>query len=186
MSTDKRILAIAVATAFSLNTMPAADDITAILNQIQTEGSGKKNTTIEKTPVVAPTQTPTPKKKKIASGQKSIAQEKPAPKVAPRPQIPILKATDKLPKNFRGMGLAGKFKICGTDGNGCPQIIAAEEDGNPFARQFWIINGDAQLVPYRSFRLNERPSFEVPTSKPLIFVGIFMPGIYNVRLQTED
>jgi len=182
MKTSKILLAGAVATAISLNSLPAADDISAILNQIQGEGSGKKNTSIEKTPATAPTPTPAPKKKKISPVPKTKAVEEPAAKVQPTPQITILKPTDKLPKNFRGMGLAGKFKICRTDDEGRPLVVAAEDYMNPLARRFWIINSDVGLGPNRSFKREDSPILDVPLNEPLIFVGVFIPGVYNVKM----
>ncbi|MEI6034864.1 MAG: hypothetical protein WCS65_11370 [Verrucomicrobiae bacterium] len=183
MKTSRITLVVAI--AISLNTLPAADDISAILNQIEGQGSAKKNTSIEKSPApaTAPTSTPAPKKKKISPVPKAKAiVEEPVAKVQPTPQITILKPTDKLPKNFRGMGLAGKFRICGTDGGGSPLIVAAEDYKNPFARQFWIINSDVGLGPNRSFQPEDRPPLDVPQSKPLIFVGVFVPGVYNVKM----
>jgi hypothetical protein len=184
MNTDNKILVIAIAAAISLNTLPAADDISAILNQIQTESSGQKNTTIEKTLTSTPTTPSTPKKKKqTATTKKSDTQAKVAEKPA-APRIPVWGPTDKLPKNVTGQGVAGDFVCRGEDINGGIELIAASDASNPFARVFVVVNLTSDLPSGTFSPIGRRQLVRVPLNRPLIFIGKgILPGIYNVQAQ---
>jgi hypothetical protein len=158
----------------------AADDIGSILNEIKAEKSGSKNTTIGKPPELAPT---APKK---AASPKAKAPK--APKVkkskSSGPQIQVWNPRDKLPKNVTGNGVAGNFTFYGTNADGNPIYIPAEDFSNPFARQFWVVNVRTGLGPNFLVPINERRLIKVSRNKPLIIIGRgIVPGVYNVQAQ---
>jgi len=181
MNKIKTILITIAATSLSFGKINAADDIDAILNQIRGESSSGKNTSASNTPgsttvTVPPKKTKTTAKKKSADAPQQIQPATPA--------IPIWSPTDKLPKDFRGQGVAGTFALRGTNYEGCPILVAAEEFNKPTARVFMIVNGDVGLGPNRSFVGQPMHTVEVSHNKPLIFVGRgVLPGVYNVKLQ---
>jgi hypothetical protein len=153
---------------FLLSTAQAADDITSILNKIE---STKSVPTI-------PTKAIGESKK--SSGKNSSSSYKPSK--ASQPQIPLWLPKDTLPKDVAGHGLYGNFVIRGEDINGGAEIIAAEDAANPFARVFTIVNLSSGLAPGAYVPISQRRSVQVPKNKPLIFIGRgILPGLYNVQ-----
>ncbi|MFZ4775984.1 MAG: hypothetical protein ACOYM3_11500 [Terrimicrobiaceae bacterium] len=174
---------LAVATMISLNTLRAADDISSILNQIQGEGAGKKNTTIEKT-TSTPVSTPVPKKKQPTAPAKKQTTQAPAVKQPEVRQIVVWGPTDKLPKDVTGQGVAGNFVIQGEGANGGAELIPATEASNPFARVFVVVNLTSGYPPGTLLPIGQRRLIQVSTNRPLIFIGRgLLPGIYNVQAQ---
>lgn len=177
----KSIFGILTASAVAFaHQVIAADDIGSILNEIKAEKSGSKNTTIGKPPELAPS---APKK---ASSPKAKAPK--APKVnkskSSAPKIQIWNPRDKLPKNVTGNGVAGNFAFYGTNADGNPIYIPAEDFSNPFARQYWLVNVRTRFGPNMLVPINERRLITVSRSKPLIIIGRgILPGVYNVQAQ---
>ena len=158
----------------------AADDIGSILNEIKAEKSGSKNTTIGKPPELTPS---APKK---ASSPKAKAPKVPKVKQSKSsgPKIQIWNPRDKFPKTVTGNGVAGNFVLYGTNTDGNPIYIPAEDFSNPFARQFWIVNVRTRFGPNFLVPVNERRLITVSRSKPLIIIGRgIVPGVYNVQAQ---
>jgi len=138
-----------------------AEELRGILNQISSDLETRK------------TSEPSPK------GKNPVAEKPSQPE---NPKIIIRRARDTLPKEFRGHGLVGRFRIASTNRMENPTIISAEDFNNPFARQFCIVNANAGLGSGRIFIGKDRPAIQFTERKSLIFAGIFMHGVYNVKL----
>ena len=151
----------------------SADDVSSILKQIKAERVGSASP-----PKPAPAAAP--KKKKSSASQKSSS----ASQRRSEPKIPVYHPSVKLPKNFAGMRVAGRFALIGTTYEGQPMLVAAEDAMNPFGRQFWIENARSGLGSNVTLPIDQRTLVDVPTSSPLILVkrGV-LPGIYWVHLQ---
>jgi len=170
-----------------------SENLNDILNQISTDlekkSSGGNKTSSDEPEKKAVQTTPVKQAetaKKTSKPKPSAASKRPEPTLVPEaPKLVVHRAGDKLPKDFRGHGLAGRFLITATNLSGNPLIVSADDTINPFARQFWVVNWNAGLGPNRTFSRDDHVVFDVPPERPLIFVGIFLPGCYNVKLQTD-
>jgi hypothetical protein len=153
---------------FLLSTTHAADDITSILNKIESNKS---------VPTIPTKEIGESKKNSSKNSSSSLKPSKPS-----QPQIPLWLPKDKLPKDVAGHGLYGNFVIRGEDINGGAEIIAAEDAANPFARVFTIVNLSSGMAPGTLVPISQRRLVQVPKNKPLIFVGRgILPGLYNVQ-----
>ena len=163
------VFSIILAGSFSLlSTTHAADDITSILNKIESSKS-----------------VPTIPTKAIAEPQKSSARNSSSTNTSSKPrqpQIPLWLPKDKLPKDIAGHGLYENFVVRGEDITGGAEIIAAEDAANPFARVFTIVNISSGMAPGTLVPISQRRLVNIPKNKPLIFVGCgILPGLYNVQ-----
>ena len=165
------VFSIILAGSFSLlSTTHAADDITSILNKIE---STKSVPTIP-TKSVGETKKSTGKNSSTSNNSSKPRQ----------PQIPLWLPKDKLPKDVAGHGLYGNFVVRGEDITGGAEIIAAEDAANPFARVFTIVNLSSGMAPGTLVPISQRRLVQIPKSKPLIFIGRgILPGLYNVQAQ---
>jgi len=119
------------------------ENLNEILNQISTDLETKKAST--NAPAATQKQPAQTESRKPAESKRQSPKPKPKetivepmqPPVPDAPRIVVYRASDKLPKDFRGQGLAGRFLITATDNEGHPLLISAEDSINPFARQFW-------------------------------------------------
>jgi len=171
-------LVLAFAASVFTGQVFAADDISAILKQIKAERSGQTAKPAP-TPYAPPKQNQQQKKKSTSSSGVSPSAEKP-----PAPKIPIWNPRDKLPKNFAGIRMAGRFALIGTTHQGYPMLVPAEDVMNPFARQFWVENVSSALGANVTLPIDQRSIVTIPRSNPLVLIkrGV-LPGIYWVHLQ---
>jgi hypothetical protein len=148
----------------------ATDDVDSILKQIKGESSGggsAQNTSLKKSNSTHSVTT-THKRRSESSA----------------PSIKIWGPKDKLPSEISGQGVAGNFAFYGTNDEGNPIFIPAEDASNPFARQFWIVNMHDQAGPNALIPIGQRRLIQVTPNRPLIFVGRgILPGVYNVQFQ---
>jgi len=170
-NTLKFALTLAAALSVIISSQ-AADDITSILNKIETKKDVPK----------IPTKNIESKKSNSSSSSSSSSKAK-ASKPS-QPQIPLWQPKDTLPKDIAGQGLYGNFVIRGEDITGGAEIIAAEDAANPFARVFTIVNLSSGMAPGTLVPIGQRRLVQVSKNKPLIFIGRGMlPGLYNVQAQ---
>lgn len=168
--TLKFAFTLVVALSVIINSQ-AADDITSILNKIETKKDVPK----------IPTKNIDSKKSNTSSSSSSSKTKASKPS---QPQIPLWQPKDTLPKDIAGQGLYGNFVIRGEDINGGAEIIAAEDAANPFARVFTIVNLSSGMAPGTLVPIGQRRLVQVPRNKPLIFIGRgILPGLYNVQAQ---
>lgn len=165
------VFSIILAGSFSLlSTTHAADDITSILNKIESTKS-----------------VPTIPTKSVGETKKSTGKNSSTSNNSSKPrqtQIPLWLPKDKLPKDVAGHGLYGNFVVRGEDITGGAEIIAAEDAANPFARVFTIVNLSSGMAPGTLVPISQRRLVQIPKSKPLIFIGRgILPGLYNVQAQ---
>ena len=167
----QRISSIVLAgSCYLLSTAQAADDITSILNKIESTKS---------VPTIPSKSVGETKKSTGKSSSTSNNSSKPR-----QPQIPLWLPKDKLPKDIAGHGLYGNFVVRGEDITGGAEIIAAEDAANPFARVFTIVNLSSGMAPGSLVPISQRRLVQIPKTKPLIFVGRgILPGLYNVQAQ---
>ena len=167
----QRISSIVLAgSCYLLSTAQAADDITSILNKIESTKS---------VPTIPSKSVGETKKSTGKSSSTSNNSSKPR-----QPQIPLWLPKDKLPKDIAGHGLYGNFVVRGEDITGGAEIIAAEDAANPFARVFTIVNLSSGMAPGTLVPISQRRLVQIPKTKPLIFVGRgILPGLYNVQAQ---
>jgi hypothetical protein len=170
----KHILKVVLGVSLiSLGSAVAADDVDSILKQISGESSGggsssgSKNTSL----------------KKSSSSDSGTTSRKKSTQ-ASAPSIKIWNPKDKLPSDVSGQGVAGNFAFYGTNTEGNPILIPAEDASNPFARQFWIVNMHDRVGPNVLIPASQRRLVQVSSRRPLVFVGRgILPGVYNVQLQ---
>ena len=167
----QRISSIVLAgSCYLLSTAQAADDITSILNKIESTKS---------VPTIPSKSVGETKKSTGKSSSTSNNSSKPR-----QPQIPLWRPKDILPKDIAGHGLYGNFVVRGEDITGGAEIIAAEDAANPFARVFTIVNLSSGMAPGSLVPISQRRLVQIPKTKPLIFVGRgILPGLYNVQAQ---
>ena len=167
----QRISSIVLAgSCYLLSTAQAADDITSILNKIESTKS---------VPTIPSKSVGETKKSTGKSSSTSNNSSKPR-----QPQIPLWLPKDKVPKDIAGHGLYGNFVVRGEDITGGAEIIAAEDAANPFARVFTIVNLSSGMAPGSLVPISQRRLVQIPKTKPLIFVGRgILPGLYNVQAQ---
>jgi len=157
----------------SVNSALAADDVDAILKQISGESSGSGSSSGQNTSL---------KKKSSPSGSATTTHKKSIQ--ASAPSIKIWGPKDKLPPDIAGQGVAGNFAFYGTNTEGNPILIPAEDASNPFARQFEIVNMRDQVGPNVLIPAGQRRLVQVSSRRPLVFVGRgILPGVYNVQVQ---
>ena len=150
----------------------AADDVDSILKQIGGESSGGGNSTGNNTSL------------KKSSSSESRASYKKKHSDSASPSIKIWGPKDKLPSEISGQGVAGNFAFYGTNAEGNPIFIPAEDAANPFARQFWIVNMHDQAGPNVLIPVGQRRLIQVTPKRPLVFVGRgILPGVYNVQFE---
>jgi hypothetical protein len=142
-------------------------DVDAVLDRVEAERAAG---------YTKPKETKAPSKKTRPASSEARPERKREPKVeVHHPRI-------KLPKNFAGIRIAGKFAFIGTSVEGHPQLVAAEDAMNPFARQFWVENVQSDLGPNVTLTLDQRTIVDIDPTSPLVLVkrGI-LPGIYWVH-----
>ena len=150
----------------------AADDVDSILKQIGGESSGGGTSSGNNTSL----------KKSSPSESRSSYKKKHSDSASP--SIKIWGPKDKLPSDVSGQGVAGNFAFYGTNTEGNPILIPAEDAANPFARQFWIVNMHDRVGPNVLIPASQRRLVQVSSRRPLVFVGRgILPGVYNVQLQ---
>jgi hypothetical protein len=155
--------------AFPLAASSRALDVDAVLDRVEAERAAG---------YTKPKEAKAPNKKKQQASSESPSGRKREPEVeVHHPRI-------KLPKSFAGIRIAGKFAFIGTSVGGHPQLVAAEDAMNPFARQFWVENVQSDLGPNVTLTLDQRTLVNISPSNPLVLVkrGI-LPGIYWVHAQ---
>ena len=156
----------------SLGSAVAADDVDSILKQISGESSGGGSSSGQNTSL----------KKSSSSNAGSTSRKKSTQ--ASAPSIKVWNPKDKLPTDIAGQGVAGNFAFYGTNTEGNPILIPAEDAANPFARQYWIVNLHDQVGPNVLIPASQRRLVQVSSRRPLVFVGRgLLPGIYNVQVQ---
>ena len=167
------ILKVALGVALICGTSAmATDDVDSILKQISGESSGGgtsggNNTSLKKSK--SSDSGTTPRKKSTQ---------------ASAPSIKIWGPKDKLPSDVSGQGVAGNFAFYGTNTEGNPILIPAEDAANPFARQFWVVNMHDRVGPNVLIPTSQRRLVQVSSHRPLVFVGRgILPGVYNVQVQ---
>jgi hypothetical protein len=150
----------------------AADDVDSILKQISGESSGGGSSSGQNTSL----------KKSKSSDSGTTSRKKNTQ--ASAPSIKVWNPKDKLPSDISGQGVAGNFAFYGTNTEGNPILIPAEDASNPFARQFWIVNMQDRVGPNVLIPASQRRLVQVSPRRPLVFVGRgILPGVYNVQLQ---
>jgi len=173
---SKKNLILAVLAVVMISTS-RADDINAILQQINTENSGGQNTSLKQNDDSAPV----PKRKKRVSHTES---QSVVSSTAAVPQIRIWKPSDKLPNDIAGQGVAGDFAVMGEAREGGAILVPGDGGLNPFARQFIVTNLSSGMAPGTIVPVYWRKHVQVSTDRPLIFIGRgVMPGTYMVQEQ---
>ena len=169
-------------------TQAYGQDVSDILNQIDSEKETKKQANVNSTaiqPVTAPA--PSGKVQQEKAKQKSPIKQTEKPSKNPtasESRIVVYRPKDNLPKNVTGSGVAGDFLITGEDALGGATIIAAEDALNPFARIFIIKNASSGHPPGTVLPIESRRSITISSENPLLFIGRGMiPGEYQVRAQ---
>jgi hypothetical protein len=101
----------------------------------------------------------------------------------PKPPRPVWHPKDKLPKDIKWHGVAGRFAFIGSSKDGSVILVPAEDAQNPFAREFWIVNrpyagGANVLLPN-----HQRRVIDIPHLEPLIIMGRGSSlGVYHVTM----
>lgn len=95
--------------------------------------------------------------------------------------MPIHGPKDKLPKQIRGHGVAGRFVIAGQF-DGCVELLALEDNMNPFARRFIVANKRLDAPDYHYIPFDERETLTIPRSNPLIFLEKTSLAYYYVHM----
>ncbi len=156
----------------SVSSAVAADDVDSILKQISGESSGGGSSSGQNTSL-----------KKSSSPNAGTSSTKKRSQ-ASAPSIKVWNPKDKLPSDVSGQGVAGNFAFYGTNAEGNPILIPAEDAANPFARQYWIVNMHDRVGPNVLIPASQRRLVQVSSRRPLVFVGRgLLPGIYNVQVQ---
>ena len=152
-----------------------AEDVNSILRQIKSEST--RGSVPEPTPQAA-------SDKKTSRPQSSKSRPRQPPTRQPEPETfsgPIWGPKDKLPKQIRGHGLAGDFVIAGQF-DGCVELLAAEDNTNPFPRRFIIANKHLDLPDYHFIPFDQRETLTIPRSKPLVFLEKTSLAYYYVHM----
>jgi hypothetical protein len=156
----------------SVGSAVAADDVDSILKQISGESNGGGSSSGQNTSL-----------KKSSSSDSGTTSRKKSTQ-ASAPSIKIWSPKDKLPSDVSGQGVAGNFAFYGTNAEGNPIFIPAEDASNPFARQFWVVNMHDKAGPNVLIPASQRRLLQVSPQRPLVFVGRgILPGVYNVQFQ---
>ncbi|MBJ7391864.1 MAG: hypothetical protein JHC85_09870 [Chthoniobacterales bacterium] len=161
----------------SVTQVSGADDVDAILRQIKSES------TQGPAPQPAPPAATVKKTERQQSSKAKTRQSKPQQ----QPSIetfsgPIWGPKDKLPKQIRGHGLAGRFVVAGQfEGQ---LLLEAEEDNmNPFCRRFVVANKTLNLPdPYYTVPFDQREVLTIPRSNPLVFLKKTSFAYYYVHM----
>jgi hypothetical protein len=163
------------AVLFSVVQVSGAEDVDSILRQIKSEST--RRAVSEPTPQAATV-------KKTSRPQSSKPKPRQPPARQPEPETfsgPIWGPKDKLPKQIRGHGLAGDFVIAGQF-DGCVELLAAEDNTNPFPRRFIIANKHLDLPDYHFIPFDQREILTIPRSNPLIFLEKTSLAYYYVHM----
>lgn len=169
----KHILKVVLGVSLiSVGSAVAADDVDSILKQISGESTGGGSSSGQNTSL-----------KKSSSSNAGTSSTKKRSQ-ASAPSIKVWNPKDKLPSDVSGQGVAGNFAFYGTNTEGNPILIPAEDASNPFARQYWIVNMHDRVGPNVLIPASQRRLVQVSPRRPLVFVGRgILPGVYNVQAQ---
>lgn len=156
--------------------LSGAENVESILQQIKSESSR------------GPVPQPIPQAatvKKTARPQSSKSKPRQTQARQPEPETfsgPIWGPKDKLPKQIRGHGLAGRFVVAGQF-EGLLLLEAEEDNLNPFCRRFVVANKTLNLPdPYHIIPFDQREVLTVPRSNPLVFLKKTSLAYYYVHM----
>jgi hypothetical protein len=158
----------------ALSSLALHADDAAVLKQIDANASAESQEVPRATPPDVSTVksiSPVVKKKVPHSSSEEGSSRK----------IPIWGPRDKLPKEIVGQGVAGDFVIMGEYLTGGTILVPSEDNLNPFARSFVIVNATSGYPRGTYLELANQSVIHIPRSNPLIFMGRLGPGTYAVK-----